>query len=644
MTPAEADDLKQRVAQLEVTLKQVQTTLQQMLARQLAQEPSIFAEDISPTLGNLSQAVPTQVESLPTVSTVPIAPRPPSTAPITTNVADTSTVADTTATPPGSVPVPTPTAQPMTTPAIQTWEFWLNRVGIGLLLLGVVFLFKYSIDQGWLTPPIRVGFGLMVGAILVGLGLKLEAQRRTFSQVLIGGGLGTFYISGFAAFQVLQIVAYPVAFGFMVAVTLLGFCLSLRQNSAVLSVIAAVGGLGTPFLLYGETENLTGLIGYTLLLLLGSGAIFWKQGWRALLWTNFVTGWLILLIAVIVLETNTRLMGETATQIGIAAAGVLFALLPVGRLRHENQVRRSALANNFESTLNSAKSRPGEVLAGLELMVVLTPLFVLWFSQPLWDLPGRYWGYGLIAVAIFYGLAGRQLSKRLPSLAFTHVLTSFLLLAIALVLLLQGNWLFLMLVGEAVILHLLAHRHGNFKLRVAAHLLSAALGLELFNRLAMHGPTPPAIFNWPGLINLAVIVTAVTLTRYLRLATSRSIYLAFAHVMTLAWLLRELLPFGSGYVTLAWGFYGIVLLILGLRLDQSLLRWGGLSTLFLVVFKLFVFDLTGLEPIWRILLFMGFGVVFLALSYFFRNLWKTSRTPLRKASIPEELDQIEEQE
>jgi len=41
---------------------------------------------------------------------------------------------------------------------IRDGEFWLNRSGIGLLLLGVAFLFKYSVDQGWLTPPVRVRF------------------------------------------------------------------------------------------------------------------------------------------------------------------------------------------------------------------------------------------------------------------------------------------------------------------------------------------------------------------------------------------------------------------------------------------------------------------------------------------------------
>ena len=38
--------------------------------------------------------------------------------------------------------------------------------------------------------------------------------------------------------------------------------------------------------------------------------------------------------------------------------------------------------------------------------------------------------------------------------------------------------------------------------------------------------------------------------------------------------------------------------------------------------KLFLVDLAELEVLWRILLFMGFGGLFLFLSYYFQDLWK----------------------
>jgi uncharacterized membrane protein len=78
----------------------------------------------------------------------------------------------------------------------------------------------------------------------------------------------------------------------------------------------------------------------------------------------------------------------------------------------------------------------------------------------------------------------------------------------------------------------------------------------------------------------------------------------------------------QGYITVAWGIYAAILLVIGLRLNYPRLRTVSLATLFVVVGKLFLVDLVNLEVLWRILLFMGFGAMFLFLSYYFKNLWK----------------------
>lgn len=51
---------------------------------------------------------------------------------------------------------------------LRSWEWWLNKVGIGLLLFGVAFLFKFSVDQGWLTPGLRVGSGFLLALFWLG--------------------------------------------------------------------------------------------------------------------------------------------------------------------------------------------------------------------------------------------------------------------------------------------------------------------------------------------------------------------------------------------------------------------------------------------------------------------------------------------
>nr|MDP9455722.1 DUF2339 domain-containing protein [Actinomycetota bacterium] len=58
----------------------------------------------------------------------------------------------------------------------------------------------------------------------------------------------------------------------------------------------------------------------------------------------------------------------------------------------------------------------------------------------------------------------------------------------------------------------------------------------------------------------------------------------------------------------------------------------GMATLFLVVGKLFLVDLASIEAVWRVLLFLGFGTLFLALSFCTRYLWHPR--PNGSANIP----------
>lgn len=173
---------------------------------------------------------------------------------------------------------------------LENAEVWLPRVGIGLLLLAVAFAFKYSIDQGWVIPAVRVASGYVLGLALLVAGFKLSDSRPGYVQALFGGAIATFYITGFSAFQLYGLFSYPFAFGLMVAATMLAFFLSLQLDRAALSVIGVMGGLGTPFLLYTGSGNVPGLIAYTTLVLAGASAVYFHRGWRPLLQVAVVGG------------------------------------------------------------------------------------------------------------------------------------------------------------------------------------------------------------------------------------------------------------------------------------------------------------------------------------------------------------------
>jgi uncharacterized membrane protein len=212
-----------------------------------------------------------------------------------------------------------------------------------------------------------------------------------------------------------------------------------------------------------------------------------------------------------------------------------------------------------------------------------------------------------------------------------------LFLTLAFVQLLDGNALFLTLAVEAAALHLLSRRLPDRALLVGGHLLFALVGLWLVERLTgsvdAGAPGIRATFDTSAITDLAILGVALAASTVLRPHAATLVYRICVHAALLGWLWRELsvLPDGDAYVTVAWGLYTVALLVAGLLLARSRLVMVGMGTLLLVVAKLLLVDLISLDAVWRILLFLGFGGVFLVLSYYLQDLWRANNrsTPER---------------
>lgn len=526
---------------------------------------------------------------------------------------------------------------------LREGEWWLNKIGIGLLLLGVVFLFKFSMDQGWITPPIRVGVGLGVAALLLVLGLRSYPERRSFGQVLLGGGVGTLYITGYAAFQLYGLVPYAAALVFMVAVTSLAFVFAVRQNGAVLALIGTLGGLGTPFLLGDDSGGIGRLVLYTSLILVGSCAVYLVKGWRSLLLVSFCGTWMVLLIGYVGAfewRVDIPLSDRLAMQFGVTAAWILPVLTAVAR-----EVLRARAPERWSFPVSAAlRESVGEKLAQsaapAQFVCAAAALLFLTFTSATWALSESQLGWISLGIAAVYALAALLLHRSEGAAAthYTQGLTSLMLATLALFLLLDGNALYMALVIEATALHFFARRYPDTIVRIGAHTLFAGVYVWMWI-----GFSPAPYYDGPFITNLYavedLICISLVFAASFTLADRRSliVYRIAAHVALLAWLWRELsmLPNGDAYVTISWGVYAATLLVAGLRLDGAALRRAGMVTLFLVVGKLFLVDLAGVEAGWRILLFLGFGGLFLSLSYSLHKLWRPKTGSSVTARYPE---------
>lgn len=495
-------------------------------------------------------------------------------------------------------------------------EEWLNRIGIALLLLGLAFLFKYSVEQGWIIPPVRSAVGLAAGGLLLFSGYRL-GEESALRPLLLGGGIAAFYLTGFATHYLYDFVPAFWMWVFMVGVTGTALLLSLPRDEAVLSVVGIAGGFGTPFMLQNGAAGIPVLIGYTVLLLATSSIIYWRKGWKSMVWIPAAGTWIVLfssagyamgLYQAEAGSVRPYLQGATVAAFGVLwLVPLLFDLKkrgPIAEREDYSPVRRLHMAG----------------------YAIVIPLLTFNFLPVAWEISsgGLGW-FGLL----FAGMGGllyyriRTEGYRKP--ASMHGFAALLLAGEASFLLMDSPWIFLALTVEAVGLRYLAHRMEDELLRMGSHLVFLVVLLWLLSGMSGDVAATVPFLGPDAVIRLAAILAAGLLVPLWQgNRRSRMFYRAGAHLLLLAWLYNEcmLLDDGQAYATLSWGLYAGLLLIGGFARSAAWLRVGGMGTVFLLVGKLVLFDLSQLPAIWRILLFMGLGSAFLMIGYYWRGKWQ----------------------
>ncbi len=494
-------------------------------------------------------------------------------------------------------------------------QLWLNRLGIGLFLLGVAFLFRYSIDQGWITPVVRVAFGAALGLALLGAGLRMDDARRRFVPVLLGGAVAIFYIVGFSAFALYDLLNYAVAFVVMIGVTFLAFGLALRKGEPILAIIGAIGGLGTPLILGIQHGAPRGYAVYTCLLLAWTCALYLRRGWRLLLWTSFAGGALLLLLyARLIHEGSPAYIDRVAVQGAAVFAWLACGVLPFARevARRRGSLRWAGVAEDAEWTEPTVGHWHG--------LSLLPPVLALVVTHLVWAPSLEVWGILAVGGAVLYQLAAWTLLRDDEQLAAVTSLSASILLAAGSMAALEEEALLLALAAESLALHLLARRTPRSEgLTAMGHLLAICVGLWLIGRLGIVDQR----LSYP-LADLGALASLLAASFAVGNDVEARTYRLAVHAGILAWLWRQLspIPSGEGFVTVAWGIYGVALLLGALYARRRDLEKVAILTLAVVAGKLLLVDLATLEAIWRILLFLGLGGAFLVLSYALQSWWK----------------------
>lgn len=182
---------------------------------------------------------------------------------------------------------------------------WLLRVGIVLVVVGIGFFLKYSIEKDLITPIGRVGLAVIAGLGLLAAGLRLLGGKyHLLGQGFLGGGISTLYFSVFAAANFYHLIDATVAFGLMILITTLSGFIAVWFRSALTAVIGVIGGYFTPIMIESDSVNFVSLYGYMLILGLGVLGMCAYRRWPLLNYLSFFGNYILVLLSLRDFETQ----------------------------------------------------------------------------------------------------------------------------------------------------------------------------------------------------------------------------------------------------------------------------------------------------------------------------------------------------
>lgn len=254
-----------------------------------------------------------------------------------------------------SAPLPPP--MPVAEPDKVGWEQRLGArafvwVGAVTLALAAVFLVRYSIEEGYLSPEVRVILAALFGFALIGVAERVRSRDDRVAQALAAAGVAALYGSLFSAVALYDMISKAAAGGGAAALTAFAIGVSLRHGIFVAG-LAFVGGFASPAIIGSETPNTPVLFGYLLAIAAGTLWVirlrgWWPLGWGVLagsaLWTVFWmlsladglhwVGLFLVAVAGLFAWATWRRLGEGDQAIDVAALvwaalGVTGALIVV---------------------------------------------------------------------------------------------------------------------------------------------------------------------------------------------------------------------------------------------------------------------------------------------------------------------------
>jgi uncharacterized membrane protein len=504
-------------------------------------------------------------------------------------------------------------------------KHWTSFLGALFVICSILYLFKYTLDQGWITNSMKTGAGLLAGAGLGLLGFKLILGKRSFIGEIISGMGGAVMYATFA-FSGVYFALWDSATVFIAMLVLTAglTILSYRFDLRIVMNLALLGAFAAPLFLRPEQDQAFSLFLY---LLVVNSCYFWlsiRKLWAEFRLLAFVGTWLTYVVYYFHFDPAT----DVLWSLPFRYASATFAFYVLGFLVS------SWKTNPKFDGLNLYLGFVNAVLFGSWCVVLVDGVMPM--SYPMAAMGLIY----LLLSWMAYRAAGKEASTAITVKAAGGVL----LLLLALSQLGEGltikPLISVYLWGTlAVLLMGAAKRFRVEWLQIVSIVMWLGVTLYWFAttwdipRAEWFGVYIPflngAALAWVLLAGLGfwyslrVRFTGVNEEGTLFLSC---VFSVVSHLIVGGLLTLQIINVFEEYdlssfwdlaltMSVVWGIYALLLFLWGASSRQRVFRYFGSAVLVMVSVKVFFFDLSGEDSIYKVLVLLVMAVISFAISY-----------------------------
>src|SRR6516162_3211480 len=490
---------------------------------------------------------------------------------------------------------------------------WFLGIGVLVLIVGIGFFLKYAFEQEWLGPSVQIAAGFLCGVVLLFLGSICRKRELRGLDVGIGAfGLGTLYLSSYAASQVHHLLPVGLALTLILIVTLIGACLSSLWMAQSLAVLTFLGAYLAPLLFASEQFDPWVFFGYLAILALGGQFLAYANGWRVLYLIGAALTWLALVDWT---QTFYRHSWFMETFVFTQLLFVAFSLMPFVRSILEQE---SGWGLGF-------------------VLAVINGLLCCWYSASLLDyqkMPGSLVSLSYAIVCLAGGLLVWQPKRLISSWLIAQGMT-FLLVFWAQIL--SDDWLPVFWSAEVVVLYWIAAKSDDRLLLVGTTIIGFLVFFEGFADLIHLGSTRHDFFFTPDFLprwiaGISIIASLLLVSWLDQTGRVHGIHPKFSRLFEALGILRlfvfanmELLRFATQFMraieaaalSVLWSLFAVALMIVGVWFRRKAYRFAAIVLLFATVLKVFAYDTAEVSTPYRILSCLVLGAILVIVSFLY---------------------------